>query len=274
MYNRKRLAFGITALVALLLLSSCFSLPGIGGFNPLADLQSSLSDRATAEVSSASGLTGMTRKMMFNVLYAQIFFIGGFGADYYNLEETQGTVWRVETTDEDGQMSSVEAERALLKTLPTGEQWWFLAWRADSEVWEFEALMDKDLMARKIRYFNNDVKRVEESKFDDPAKAKAGSETAPPPEASTSGLDPKDLPKYVEAKETVKVRGGTFLAERIEWTYVDDEEKATYRYTWWVDPKAPGGLVRFQWTQDGAKESVQGELVSLKKGYKTKFASF
>jgi len=274
MNNRRRVTIGIVTLMVLLLLSSCFSLPGIGGFNPLGDLQSSLSDRASAEVASASGLTGMTRKMMFNVLYSQIFFIGGFGADYYNLEETQGTVWRILSTDDDGSFSSVEAERAFLKALPTGEQWWFLAWRADGEVWEFEALMDKDQMARKIRYFNADVKRVEESKFDDPAKAKAGSETAPPPAASTSGLDPKDLPRYVKGKETVKVGGGTYQTDRIEWTFYDEEEKTTYKYTWWVDPKAPGGLVKYEWTRSGSKESVKGELVSLKKGYKTKFASY
>jgi len=212
---------------------------------------------------------------MFNVLYAQIFFIGGFGADFYDLEETQGTVWRIQSTNEDGSFSSVEAERAFLKVLPSGERWWFLAWRADGEVWEFEALMDKDLMARKIRYFNADVKRVEESKFDEPAKkAKPDSETAPPPEASSSSLALNDLPKYVKAKETVKVGGGTFLAERIEWTFFDEEEKVTYKYSWWVDPKAPGGLVKYEWTKSGSKESIKGELVSLKKGYKTKFSSF
>ncbi|MBU0927732.1 MAG: hypothetical protein KKA67_08285 [Spirochaetes bacterium] len=274
MGNRTRIVAGFIAVAAVSSLSSCFSLPGLGGFNPLADLQSSVSARASAEVSSAVGITGMSRKMMFNVLYSQIFYIGGFGAGFYDLEETQGAVWRIESYDEDGKMSAVEAERAFLKAMPNGDRWWYLSWRADGESWEFEALMDKNLMARKIRYFNEDVKRVEEAKFEEPGKAKPDSETAPPEAAPASGLDPKDLPKYVDGKETIKVKAGTFQTERIEWSFYDEDEKATYRYIWWVDPKASGGLVRFQWTSDKSKESIQGELVSLKKGYKSKFASF
>src|SRR5512145_2468700 len=109
MRNVKSVSALCVAVLAAAMLSSCFSLP-IGGFNPLADLQASVSARASAEVSSAVGITGMTRKMMFNMLYAQIFFIGGFGADYYDLEETQGTVWRIQSTDDDGSFTSVEAE--------------------------------------------------------------------------------------------------------------------------------------------------------------------
>lgn len=270
----RNLAAAAIVLAIAAALSSCFSLPGIGGFNPLADLQSQVSARASAEVSSAVGLTGMTRKMMFNVVYSQIFFIGGFGADFYDLAETQGTIWRIESRDEDGKVSAVEAERAFLKALPNGDRWWYLAWRAEGETWEFEALMDKNLMARKIRYFNADVKRVEEAKFDDPATAKPNSETAPPEETPASGLDAKDLPKYVKGKETVKVGGGTYQTDRIEWSFVDEEEKVTYRYVWWVDPKAPGGLVKYEWTKSGSKESIKGELVSNKKGYTTKFSSY
>lgn len=270
----RNLAAAAIVLAIAATLSSCFSLPGIGGFNPLADLQSQVSARASAEVSSAVGLTGMTRKMMFNVVYSQIFFIGGFGADFYDLAETQGTIWRIESRDEDGKVSAVEAERAFLKALPNGDRWWYLAWRAEGETWEFEALMDKNLMARKIRYFNADVKRVEEAKFDDPATAKPNSETAPPEETPASGLDAKDLPKYVKGKETVKVGGGTYQTDRIEWSFVDEEEKVTYRYVWWVDPKAPGGLVKYEWTKSGSKESIKGELVSNKKGYTTKFSSY
>lgn len=270
----KNLAALAMALAMIVALSSCFSLPSIGGINPLADLQSKVSARASAEVSSAVGLTGMTRKMMFNVVYSQIFFIGGFGADFYDLAETQGTIWRIESRDEDGKVSAVEAERAYLKALPNGDRWWYLAWRADGETWEFEALMDKNLMARKIRYFNADVKRIEEAKFDDPATAKPNSETAPPEEAPASGLDAKDLPKYVKGKETVKVGGGTYQTDRVEWSFIDEEEKVTYKYTWWVDPKAPGGLVKYEWTKSGSKESIKGELVSNKKGYTTKFSSY
>lgn len=264
------------AIVALFVASmvSCFSLPSIGGFNPLADLQAQVSNRASAEVSSAVGLTGMSRKMMFNVLYAQIFFMGGFGADLYDLEETQGAVWRIQSFDEDGGFESVEAERAFLKQLPGGDRWWYLAWRADGESWEFEALMDKDLMAKKIRYFNADVKRVEESVFEQSAKADPDAENAPPEESPTSDLDAKELSKHVKAKETVKVGAGTYSAERIEWSFYDEEEKVTYRYVWWVDPKAPGGLVKYEWTKSGSKERLTGELASVKKGYKTKFSSY
>lgn len=273
--RKSTLITGLVVAVALAaLLSSCFSLPGIGGFDPFSSVRASVSDRASAEVASASGLTGMSRKMMFNVLYSQVFFIGGFGAGYYDLEETQGMVWRIQNIDSDGRFSAVEAERAYLKALPNGERWWYLAWRGDGESWEFEALMDKNLVARKIRYFNDDVKRVEEAKFDEPGKSKAGSETAPPEEAPASGLDSRDLSRYVKGKETIKVAGGTYQTERIEWTFYDEDDKTTYRYVWWVDPKAPGGIVKFEWTRSGSKESVKGELVSIKKGYKTKFASF
>ncbi|MCP5453884.1 MAG: hypothetical protein H7A27_07855 [Spirochaetaceae bacterium] len=271
---RRAVSAGLASALCLTLLASCFSLPGIGGFNPLADLQSSVEARASAEVSSAVGLSGLERKAMFNVLYSQIFFIGGFGADFYGLEETQGSVWRIKSVDEDGSFSAVEAERAFLKRLPNGDSWWYLAWRGDGESWEFEALMDGDQMARKIRYFNADVKRVEEAVFDTSGKAKPDSETAPPEEAPTSELALEDLSGYSKGVETVKVGAGTFRAERIEWTFYDEDEKTTYRYTWWVDPKAPGGLVKYEWAKSGSKESVSGELVSLKKGYKTKFASF
>lgn len=260
--------------LGMLLLASCFSVPSAGGFSPLGKLQDKASERASAEVSSATGLTGMSRKMMFNMVYSQVFFMGGFGADFYDLAETQGAVWRVKSTDEDGDVSVVEAERALLKLLPSGESWWYLAWRADGETWEFEALMGKDLMARKIRYYNADVKRVEEAKFDEPNKSSADSESAPPEEAPASELDPEDLPRYTKGRETVRVGGGVFQADRIEWSFRDEEEKATYTYTWWVDPKAPGGLVKYTWKKSSSKESLEGELVSLKKGYATKFSSF
>lgn len=271
-----RFAWPVVA-AASLLLSSCFSLPSLGDFgslNPLAGLQAKVEARASAEVSSAVGLTGMTRKMMFNVIYSQVFFVGGFGATYYDLEETQGTIWRMESRDEDGTVSAVEAERARLRTLPNGDSWWYLAWRADGETWEFEALMDKNQMAKSIRYFNADVKRVEQANFDAPAAGGSDAETAPPEEAASSQLDPKDLPSYVKGKESVKVGAGTFQTERLEWSFVDEEEKATYTYTWWVDPKAPGGLVKFEWKSSASKESLRGELVSLKKGYATKFSSF
>lgn len=268
--KRSRLVAPIAAAALAVMLGSCMALPA-GLPNPLGGLRA----RTDAEISSAVGLTGMGRKMMFNVIYSQVFFIGGFGAYYYDLEETQGTIWRVESRGEDGSIDVIEAERALLKSLPNGERWWFLAWRADGEAWEFEALMDKELNAKKIRYYNADVRRVEEAKFDPPsAKADPQAETTPPEAAPTAALGAADFKNYVKGRETVRVGTASYQTERIEWSFFDEEEKVTYRYSWWVDPKAPGGLVKFEWAKSGSKESLRGELVSVKKGYTTKFSSF
>lgn len=274
MSNFKRAGAVMAAAVMLAILVSCFSLPGLGSFNPLGDLQGKASARASGELSSAIGLSGMTRQMMFNMLYAQIFFVGGFGADLYELAESQGTVWRIQSFDEDGRSEIVEAERALLKKMPNGDGWWYLGWKSDGELWEFEALMDRNLMAKKIRYYNDDVKRVEESVFEKASGAQQEADSTPPAEAPSSGMDLKELGSYSRGKETVKLGSGSYNAELYEWSFRDEEENTSYSYKWWVDPKAPGGLVKFEWTKSGSKERFLGELVSVKTTYKTKFNSY
>ena len=263
----------IVIIAGLLIPASVFSLPKIK--NPVANIKEKAKARLDAEAASAVGITGMNRKMMFNTLYAQIFFIGGFGAGYYELEETQGTVWRLSATDSDGNVSSVEAERALLKKLPDGSSWWYLGWKSGEDSWEFEAQMDKDLLARKIRYYNEDVKRIQESEFKySEEKTDPTEETSPPEEAPVSSLDFSDLHNYSKGRESIKISGKTFECERIEWSYHNEEENKTITYTWWVDASAAGGLIKYEWSLSGTKEMVKGELVSIKKGYKTKFKSF
>ena len=268
---KKKVTLVITAGITAFLLGSCFSLPGSGSGGALGGLTDSLNKRVNAEVASATGLTGMTRKMMFNMVYAQVFFTGGFGANFYELEETQGTTWRIQSRDENGNVSQVEAERALLKKLPNGDEWWYLSWRADADNIEFEALMRKDLQPRKIRYYNEDVKRVEEAVFKENAGS-AGED--PPPEPAASDMNLSDLSKLSVGKETIKINSGTYTADKLQWTVVNEDDKATYNYVWWVDPKTSGGLVKYEWTKSGSKESLNGELYSIKKGYTTKFSSF
>ena len=269
---KKSLLCGIAGFfVFVLLLGSCGSLPGVGG-GLFGGIQQSISDRASAEIASATGLTGMTNKMMFNMMYSQVLFIGGFGAGFYELEETQGAIWTITSTDEDGTVSKVDAERALLKKLPNGDEWWYLSWRTGTDSMEYEALLNKDYQAKKIRYYNPDVKRVEEAVFKETAAST--SDEAPPPEPGASSLDMNDLSNLSKGNETITIGSGTYNTERLEWTYTDTDENATYNYTWWVDTKTAGGLVKYNWVKSGSKESLSGELASLKKGYTTKFSSF
>lgn len=276
-----KLASRIVVIVSLAaVLSACFSLPG-GVPNPLADLSRSVSNRISGEIVSASGISGMTNKMMFNMVYAQVFFVGGFGADFYSLEETQGTIWKIQSRNEDGSISTVEAERAFLKALPNGDRWWYLAWRADGEEWAYEALMSRDLEPKKIRYMNPDVKRIEEAVFTDQAgssqaagKAADQETAAPPDEVPVSDYNLADFRNNIVGRETITVGGKRYNCEKIVWTVVDEEEKVTYTYTWWVDASVPGGLVRYDWARSDSKETLKGELVSFRSGYSSRFNSF
>jgi hypothetical protein len=266
-------------------LASCAVFSGaLGSFDPLAGAKASAEKRANAEIASASGLTGMTRKMMFNVIYAQVFFIGGFNPDIYYLAETQGCAWRLESKNKDDKENSVvESERAFLKKNADGTSWWYLSWKTGEEEWAFEALMDSGMMAKKIRYYNADVKRIEEAVFEESAEQKASKgtkadkaaqeEKAPPPESPSSDMTVKDLARYSKGKEKVTVGAGSYQADKLVWELKDEESGKNATYTWWVDAKAPGGLVKFAWSDsDGA--SLKGELSSMKKGYTTKFKSF
>jgi hypothetical protein len=266
-------------------LASCAVLGGaLGSFDPLAGAKASAEKRANAEIASASGLTGMTRKMMFNMIYAQVFFIGGFNPDIFDLAETQGCAWRLESKDKDDKESSVvESERAFLKKNADGTSWWYLSWKTEDEEWAFEALMDSGMMAKKIRYYNADVKRIEEAVFEESADQKASKgtkadkaaqeEKAPPPESPSSDMTVKDLARYSKGKEKVSVGAGSYQADKLVWELKDEESGKKATYTWWVDAKAPGGLVKFVWSgSDG--DSLKGELSSMKKGYTTKFKSF
>ncbi len=274
-FVKKNGSFGVIALALglALLASSCALInSALGGIDPLAGVKASVEKRANAEVASGIGLTGMTRKLMFNIIYSQVFFVGGFNPSLYDLGVGEGAVWRMESMNKDDKKPSVvSSERALLKKNADGSSWWYLSWKTEDEEWAFEALMDNDMMAKKIRYFNADVGRVEEASFDQKVKDK-NAESAPPEEAPASDIDIKDLAGIAKGKENVKVGAGSYNADKLVWEWIDEESKDKFSYTWWVDAKAPGGLVKF--SALGKDSSLKGELASVKKGYGTKFSSF
>ena len=290
--NKKAIYF--TLIVCIVLLNSCFSFPGLGtstgnnslfGGNTGSDSSGGTGslfggpERRTSEAASASlgsslgfGIAGMMHQMMFTMMYSQVFFIGGFGASLYELEETQGMIWRMEVKDENGSTSKAETERALLKKLPDGERWWYLAWRVDKDEFEYEGLIDKDMNVKKVRYYDPDNKRVEEFTFDDAASG--GSQGSVPKEPASSSLDFSELPRYSKGSETLRINAGTYNTERFEWQVKNEDDGSTYNYKWWVDDKTKIGLVKYEWTKSRSKESSKGELYSVKMGYKTKFNSF
>ncbi|MBN2508956.1 MAG: hypothetical protein JXB03_01725 [Spirochaetales bacterium] len=266
----------------LVILGGCASLSGIadsaGGFNPLGAVQAKAEKRVNAEIASGVGLTGLERKMMFNMMYSQVYFVGGFAPAHYDLEEGQGMVWSLVSKGDEGEEGQMETERALLKTLDDGSSWWYLSWSSDDAEdpaqWEFEALMDADMQAVKLRYYNADVGRIEETEFAPSAEAESEEDGTmeEPEEVPSSDLETDDLSSLSRGREKVKVGAGTFNAEKLVWEITDEETGEKVVYIWWVDSSVPGGLVRYEYSAEGS--SITGELSSLKKGYTTKFSSY
>jgi len=254
----------ITALVVVVfILSGCFSLP-FGEFNPLAPLQNSAEDRMEAEVASGTGLTGVEAQMAFQLVFAQVYYVGGFAylGDWSDLQDGEGALWTYRSIDESGDQEEFRTERARLLTLPDDSVWWYLGWTREEEVWEFEVLLDIAGPRRVIRYYNPETERNEQTVFE-PGEG----EGAYPP--SVYGPNWQDS---ILGTESVRVGAGTFEADRVGWVYEDPETDEKLSYQWWVSEDAPGGVVKFVW--DDGEGRLEGELTGLSSNYRTRFDSF
>ncbi|ULQ60935.1 hypothetical protein K7I13_06680 [Brucepastera parasyntrophica] len=256
------------AILLLTLFTSCLSVSSSTASTSLDGLKAT----ATAELASMVGLTGLTQKARFKVLYTQVMYVGGYGGGTFALEEGQGLVWKTVTTDEDGNTTSVTAERALLKNLPDGDEWWYLGWDNGTDKWEYEVLMDANQKSKKIRFYNSDLQRVEEAEFNSKLSLGSGSDDAAPASGAIAGINWKDLTSYIQGTEKITVGAGTYQAQKLDYTVKTSSSETSY--TWWTNSDVPGELIKYAWIKTGTKSVNSGELAAIKKGYTTKFSSY
>ncbi|MEM5948250.1 hypothetical protein WKV44_06815 [Spirochaetia bacterium 38H-sp] len=218
---------------------------------------------------SSDYLTSEDYRSVFAVFYPQILFIGGYYTSDEKFEDSQGQVWNIKSVDEDGNVDNIVVERARLKKLDDGGVWWYFSYSMDEETYDFEILLDSGMYIRKIRYYDLYSDSIEELSYDDVPS------TDPADYLLSYGYSSdEEFYKAVSAsvtRESLELKSGRWDCRRIKWSYVDYD--GAYNFSWWVD-KDSDWLVKFSWSNTDTGDLYEGELVSIKTGYTTKFDSY
>lgn len=193
--------------------------------------------------STKEAVTGMEKAvemgplLEFTMLYATSVYGGGYSFEGESYKEGQGTVWLVEVEDQDKD-NSYELERALLKNMPAGLQWWQLRYSDEQGSKLYEYLIDADYNINKIRFIHPEsgeiVEYIPEEQAGEDAKADRTSEVESISEEDYAGLN--------KGKETVTVKAGTFSADHLVAEDVEGAEEQ-YIFEWWLTRKVPGEVL-------------------------------
>ncbi len=258
-----RMLRGKGYLVIILLIISIIS--GCAG---LKEGVSSLISGTKDAMSGMEKMAEMGPVLEFSMVYSTSVYGGGYAFEGESYKEGQGTVWLVENKDQD-RVYSYELERALLKNLPDGLQWWQLRYKDEQGSKLYEYLIDADYNIHKIRFIHPEsgeiVEYIPEEQAEGNAQADQTSEVESISEEDYAGLN--------RGKQTVTVKAGTFVTDHLVTEAVEGAEEQ-YVFEWWLTRKVPGGSVKYQGTNQQDNSQMRGELVKIKSGYVTELNSF
>ena len=264
-----------------LLVSGCASM--FEAISDSADAIGRSRGEAGGAMADATGLAAFQDGMVASLVYAQVFFAGGYAEGYKNFKEGEGVLWEI-TARDDNETQRMEVERALLRRTSEGNSWWFLRY-TDEEEEEFisEALLDEEYNIVVFRYRDPESGEIREwiPEEDEEADTDTESEEVSAVDADEDDYYRSDFKEHVVGKGPLTVPAGRFNAQHvlIEDVYVEDEGEDTeesYRvsYEWWLVPQVPGELVKYVWTDESDNSTLSGELISYGKGYETQLGSF
>lgn len=222
--------------------------------------------------------SGYTDVMLYQLVYTQAFFLGGFGIVPDDFEEGEGATWHVVTEGQDD-ATTFTAERALLKRNDDGTSWWYLNFDTeDSEPMEFEVLMDHNLQAREMylrdietdevrhHVFQHNESQIEEAEASDVSMEEAGYQT--------NYYFLEEWEQYHEGTESISIGAGTYNSDVLLFSSEEDQSDHEYEYRWWVSEDVPGNLLKFEYQDINEGGTLRGEMIDLRLDYEPKFTSF
>lgn len=169
----------------------------------------------------------------FMVLQAQVIFgyafsAGGYWISANDLKLGEFTRFRITSGDD----APVTLERAFLRKLDNGNEWWRVSWDAEDGAWVYEALMSAGEERQVLRLRARDVD---------------GNEGEIPVTEGTSvynapvRLTEESIQGASRGAERVTVPAGTYTAEHVVYMSMAGEGQVE----WWITNDVPGGLVKY-----------------------------
>ncbi len=224
-------------------------------------------------------MAGYTDVMMYQLVYTQSFYLGGFGVVPEDYEVGQGATWRVTTVDRDEE-SSYTAERALISRLDDGSTWWYLNFDPDdAESVEYEILLSPQLQAREMYFRDPETGDIRYHEFahdeTEAEELEEGEESLEAYGYQTGHYYADSWSEYHERTEEITIGAGTYHAEVLLFNprYVDEDVEHNVEYRWWLNEMVPGHLVQFEYRDLENGGAFHGEMVDLRDDYSPRFVN-
>jgi hypothetical protein len=128
-------------------------------------------------------------------------------------------------------------------------------------------LLEDDYDILKIRYRNIETGVIEEII---PEQSEEEADT----EDEVETMDPAYYAQYSVGEEKVKTKAGSFKTDHIVFEDKDAEAEYHIKYEYWLSDRVPGGSVKYIYANITENETISGEVVDIRGGYKTQLESY
>ncbi len=263
----KKMGIIIPAIVITAMVSGCIPKPSINlpapqiNLNvpaPNVNVNANAPGTAPAQQPAiAPGMGTQAAVQLFPYVFSYAFTLNGYWVWTSNFKPGQWTKFRIMHPEEEN-ASVEEIERAFLKKLSDGKEWWRISYFSGNDTLIYEALISPD-RAELLRL------RVKVP----------GSEPGDVPVTKGMGyMQPVELTKEsIEGAtigvETVKVPAGTFSAKHVK--YVSPGSGTIH---WWYVDNVPGGVVKYEIKDTDGTTIIEGDLEAYGSGATTILGSF
>ncbi len=208
----------------------------------------------SAAMGGGGNYFAMMGARFYPLLFQYVFNAYGYSIDLAKYNEGQYTDWQI-STNGDKQFST---EKAYLKKLPNGQEWWQVNFHAKDDSMLIEVLFSENMQSiRRMRAkFGNEKPKevpVTEGWYNSPMQ-----------------LTPESIEGSVVKKGvSVTVPAGTFTCDQLEFGIAQG-----FTLRLWRSLKVPGGVVKYELTGDNNNDIYSCELKSYGSGATTSLGSF